>query len=122
MSTADDLGASLLATGFPYDIRETTETNLPEYGAFAVRARAVRRFGSALLDLAYVAGGRLDGFWEQRLSPWDVAAAAVLVEEAGGRVTGLTGGPLDIDRPSIVATNGRIHDQVLAVLKETKRA
>jgi myo-inositol-1(or 4)-monophosphatase len=121
VSTTDELGASLLATGFPYNIRETSETNLPEYSAFAVRARGVRRFGSALLDLAFVAAGRFDGYWEQRLSPWDVAAAAILVEEAGGHVTSLTGGPLDIDRPSIVATNGRIHDQVLAVLKEIER-
>jgi myo-inositol-1(or 4)-monophosphatase len=122
VSTTETLGASLLATGFPYDIRETTETNLPQYGAFAVRARAVRRFGSALLDFAYVAAGRLDGFWELRLSPWDVAAGVILVEEAGGRVTDLAGGPLDLERPSVVATNGRIHGQVLAVLEETKHA
>jgi myo-inositol-1(or 4)-monophosphatase len=76
--------------------------------------------GSALLDIAYVAAGRFDGFWELGLSPWDVAAAAILVEEAGGRVTDLRGGPIDIDRPRIVATNGRIHDQMLAVLKEVR--
>lgn len=122
VSTTGTLGASLLATGFPYDIRETTETNLPQYAAFAVRARAVRRLGSALLDLAYVAAGRLDGYWELHLSPWDVAAGAILVEEAGGRITDLVGKPLDINRPSLVATNGRIHDEVLAVLGETKRA
>ena len=122
VSTTDALGASLLATGFPYSIRVSTETNLPEYSAFAVRARGVRRFGSALLDLAYVAAGRFDGFWELRLSPWDVAAAGILVEEAGGHLTDLTGGPLDIDRPSVVASNGRIHDQILAVLKEIRPA
>jgi myo-inositol-1(or 4)-monophosphatase len=120
VTTTDALGASLLATGFPYNIRETTDTNLPQYCAFAVRARAVRRFGSALLDLAYVAAGRLDGFWELSLSPWDVAAGAILVEEAGGRVTDLTGRPLDIERPSLVASNGHIHDQILAVLEQTK--
>ena len=122
VSPTEALGASLLATGFPYDIRTTTETNLAQYAAFALRARAVRRFGSALLDLAYVAAGRFDGFWELRLSAWDVAAGGILVEEAGGRLTDLTGGPLDIDRPSVVASNGRIHDQMLAVLKEIRPA
>ena len=122
VSTTDALGASLLATGFPYDIRETGETNLPQYSAFALRARGVRRIGSALLDLAYVAAGRFDGYWELRLSPWDVAAGGILVEEAGGRLTDLSGQPVDIDRPAIVASNGRIHDQVLAVLEEITRA
>jgi myo-inositol-1(or 4)-monophosphatase len=78
--------------------------------------------GSALLDLAYVAAGRFDGFWELTLGPWDVAAAAVLVEEAGGRLTDLRGGPLDLDRPRVVASNGRIHDQILTVLKELRPA
>ena len=122
VSTTDALGASLLATGFPYDIRETGETNLPQYSAFALRARGVRLIGSARLDLAYVAAGRFDGYWELRLSPWDVAAGGILVEEAGGRLTDLSGQPVDIDRPAIVASNGRIHDQVLAVLEEITRA
>ena len=120
VSAATTLDTSLLVTGFPYNIRETGETNLPEYAIFAVRARAVRRLGSALLDFAYVAAGRLDAYWELRLSPWDVAAGSILVEEAGGRVTDLRGRPVDIDRPSIVASNGRIHDQVLAVLREVR--
>jgi myo-inositol-1(or 4)-monophosphatase len=120
VSSTTTLDTSLLVTGFPYNIREATETNLPEYATFAMRARAVRRLGSALLDFAYVAAGRLDGYWELGLSPWDVAAGSILVEEAGGRVTDLRGGQVDIDRPRIVATNGHIHGQVLAVLKEVR--
>ena len=120
VSPTKTLDESLLVTGFPYNIREIADTNLPEYAAFATRARAVRRLGSALLDFAYIAAGRLDGFWELRLSPWDVAGGAILVEEAGGRVTDLRGAPVDIDRPAIVATNGHIHDQVLAVLAELR--
>jgi myo-inositol-1(or 4)-monophosphatase len=118
VSATEALGASLLATGFPYDIRETRQTNLAQYAAFSVRARAVRRMGCAVIDLAYVAAGRFDGFWELTLGPWDVAAGALLVEEAGGRITNLTGGPLDLDRPRVVASNGRIHDAILNVLQE----
>ena len=92
VSAAPSLGASLLVTGFPYNIRETRDTNLPEYAAFSLRARAVRRLGSAAIDLAYVACGRFDAYWELRLGAWDVAAGAVLVEEAGGRVSDLDGG------------------------------
>jgi myo-inositol-1(or 4)-monophosphatase len=84
VSTATTLDASLLATGFPYDIRVKDDNNLREYGAFAVRARGVRRLGSAVLYLAWVAAGRFDGYWELRLGPWDVAAGGLMVEEAGG--------------------------------------
>lgn len=115
------LGESLLVTGFPYDIRTTTDTNLPEYAAFSLRARAVRRLGSAVLDLAYVAAGRFDGYWELRLGPWDVAAGVVLVEEAGGRVTDLDGAPLNLDAPRVVASNGLVHPELLAVLAELRR-
>ena len=111
-------GASL--TGFPYDIRETRDTNLTEYAAFALRCRGVRRLGSAVLDLAWVAAGRLDGFWELRLGPWDVAAASLLVEEAGGRITNLVGAAVDLDAPAVVASNGRIHDEMLAVLRDVR--
>jgi len=122
VSTVAALDTSLLVTGFSYDIRTNPDNNLAEYAAFSVRARAVRRLGSALLDLAYVAAGRFEAFWELTLGPWDVAAGAILVEEAGGRVTDLRGGPLDLDHPTIVASNGRIHDEVLAVLKEIRPA
>jgi myo-inositol-1(or 4)-monophosphatase len=76
--------------------------------------------GSAVLDLAWVAAGRYDGFWELRLGPWDVAAGGLMVEEAGGRLTSLTGGPLDLDEPRVVASNGRIHEQILTVLREVR--
>jgi myo-inositol-1(or 4)-monophosphatase len=120
VSSAATLDASLVATGFPYDIRVTADNNLREYTAFAVRTRGVRRLGSAVLYLAWVAAGRFDGYWELRLGPWDVAAGGLMVEEAGGRLTSLTGGPLDLDAPRVVASNGRIHDQMLAVLSELR--
>jgi myo-inositol-1(or 4)-monophosphatase len=121
VSSTTTLDESLLTTGFPYNIRETRDTNLSEYAAFAVRCRGVRRLGSAVLDLAWVAAGRLDGFWELRLGPWDVAAGRLFVEEAGGRVTNLVGGALDLEAPAVVASNGRIHEAMLAVLRATGR-
>ncbi len=122
VSTTKRLNESLLATGFPYDIRETTDTNLPEHGAFSLRSQGVRRMGSAVLYLAYVAAGRVDGYWELRLGSWDAAAGSLLVEEAGGRVTDLTGGPLDLDAPRIVASNGLIHDEMLETLRDVRSA
>ena len=120
VSATQTLDASLLVTGFPYDIRERSDNNLPEHAAFTLRARAVRRLGSAVADLAYVAAGRFDGLWALRLGPWDVAAGVLLVQEAGGRVTGIDGAPLNLDAPSVVASNGRIHDEILATLKEVR--
>jgi myo-inositol-1(or 4)-monophosphatase len=116
VSATASLGASLLATGFPYDVRDTPDNNLAEYAAFTRRNRSVRELGSAALTLAAVAAGRLDGYWELVLGPWDVAAGWLLVEEAGGRVTDLSGGPLDLAAPRVVASNGRIHDEMLSVL------
>ncbi|HEU5320326.1 MAG TPA: inositol monophosphatase family protein [Methylomirabilota bacterium] len=121
VSATPVLDEALLATGFPYNIRETRDTNLPEYAAFSLRARAVRRLGSAVLYLSWLAAGRLDGYWELRVGAWDVAAGSLFVEEAGGRVTDLRGGPLDLDAPSLVATNGRIHEAMLGVLGEIRR-
>ena len=120
VSSTTSLEASLLATGFPYNIRETDDTNLDESAAFALRCRGVRRFGSAVLDLAWVAAGRLDGLWALRLGAWDVAAAGLFVEEAGGRITNLVGDAVDLDAPAVVASNGRIHDDMLAVLMEIR--
>ena len=119
VSTTATLGAALLTTGFPYDVRENPRNNLAQYGAFSLRARGVRRMGSAVIYLAYVAAGRIDGYWELRLGAWDVAAGALLVEEAGGRITDLDGGPLDLSKPAVVASNGLIHGEMLAVLRET---
>lgn len=118
VSEASSLNESLLATGFPYGIRELSRNNLAEFEAFSLRCQGVRRMGSAVLYFCYVAAGRLDGYWELRLGPWDAAAGALMVEEAGGRVTNLAGGPLDLERPAVVASNGRIHDEMLRVLKE----
>ena len=120
VSATETLDESLLATGFPYNIREGGDNNLREYAAFSVRARAVRRLGSAVLYLAWLASGRLDGYWELRLGPWDVAAGSLMVEEAGGRITDLSGGALELDKPALVATNGRIHSAVLEVLREVR--
>ena len=120
VSAATTLDASLLVTGFPYNIRQTHDTNLAEYAVFSVRARAVRRLGSAVIDLAYVACGRFDAYWELRLGAWDVAAGGLLVEEAGGRLTGIDGKPMDVDAPTLLASNGLVHEAMLSVLKEVR--
>jgi myo-inositol-1(or 4)-monophosphatase len=120
VSRTETLDASLLTTGFPYDIRVNPDNNLREYAVFATRCRAVRRFGSAVIDLAWVACGRYDGFWELRLGPWDVAAGGLLVEEAGGRLTSITGGPIDLRAPTLLASNGRIHEAMLAILEDIR--
>jgi myo-inositol-1(or 4)-monophosphatase len=108
---------ALLVTGFPYDIRERSRELIGLFATFLERARAVRRLGSAALDLCYVAAGRFDAFWEQHLKHWDVAAGALIVAEAGGRITGMDGRPLDMRAPHLVASNGRIHDEMLAIIR-----
>jgi len=120
VSNCTTLDQSLLVTGFPYDIRTTTETNLPEYATLSLRAQAVRRLGSAVLDLCYVACGRLDGFWELALGPWDMAAGGLIVLEAGGRVTNVLGGPWRLQGPGVLASNGHIHEAVLEGLAATR--
>ena len=120
VSSAATLERSLLATGFPYDVRSNPDNNVKEYAGFSMRAQGVRRLGSAVLYLAWVAAGRFDGYWELRLGPWDVAAGGLMVEEAGGRLTALGGGPVDLEAPTVVASNGRIHDDMLAVLREIR--
>ena len=122
VSTTPSLDGALLVTGFPYDIRTTEETNLPEYAALSVRAQAVRRLGSAVLDLCYVACGRFDGFWELALGPWDMAAGGLIVQEAGGRVTNVRGGPWRLEGPGILASNGLVHDVILSGLDEARVA
>jgi myo-inositol-1(or 4)-monophosphatase len=117
VSRADSLIDSLLCTGFPYDVHGTLDEIVGLFAAFVGRARAVRRLGSAAIDLCYVAAGRLDGFWEQRLQPWDIAAGALLVEEAGGRVSNYDGSPFDPRAGRVVASNGRIHDDMLATIE-----
>jgi myo-inositol-1(or 4)-monophosphatase len=117
VSQADDMNRSLLVTGFPYDIRTRPDNNLDHWNTFAVRCRAVRRDGSAALNLAYVAAGRFDGFWEIVLQPWDMAAASLMVTEAGGRLTDLYGRPFDPFGSVCVASNALIHDQILETLR-----
>lgn len=117
VSGVETLDASLLATGFPYDIRTSEKNNLDNFCAFALRTQGVRRCGSAALDFCYVAAGRYDGFWELKLNPWDCAAGFLLVREAGGAVTDFHGRPGSIYGGEVVASNGLIHDDMLAVLK-----
>lgn len=122
VSTESDLEAALLATGFPYDIRTRERNNLKQFADLSRRARAVRRPGSAALDLCYVAAGRLDGYWELSIGAWDVAAGALIVEEAGGRLSRVNGAPYDILCGEVVASNGRIHATLLAALQESLAA
>lgn len=119
VSGAEELGSALLATGFPYDLWANPERTLTLFDHFACKARGMRRLGSAALDLAYVAAGRFDGFFEFKLKAWDVAAGALLVREAGGTVTHLEGGPLDLTRCDVLASNGALHGQMLKVVQET---
>ncbi len=115
VSRTDQLSRSLLATGFAYR-RELVKVNLRHWANFSLRAQGLRRDGSAALDLCYVASGRFDGFWELGLAPWDTAAGALIVEEAGGRVTDPAGQAYTPFGPDIVASNGLIHEQMLQVL------
>lgn len=117
VSQTEALDRSLLVTGFPYNIQSTEDDNLAEYSYFSKRTRGVRRLGAAAIDLVYVANGRFDGFWELVLEPWDVAAGWLIVSEAGGKVTRIDGQADVLREPvSILATNGRIHDQMLEAL------
>lgn len=119
VSRENSLATALLATGFPYDRRERRRFYLCFWEEFMTRVHGVRRAGSAALDLANVACGRVDGFWEFGLKPWDVAAGSLLVREAGGRVTNMDGSPLDLAGARILASNGRIQDEMMQVLRET---
>lgn len=116
VSRTATLDAALLVTGFAYDIRETADNNLDHFSRFALRAQGVRRLGAAALDLCYVAAGRFDGFWELKLRPWDMAAGVVILREAGGRITDFAGQPHSIYGTQLVASNGLIHEAMLAVL------
>ncbi|HBC47908.1 MAG TPA: inositol monophosphatase [candidate division Zixibacteria bacterium] len=120
VSKATKLSEALLATGFPYDIRDSNKNNLTEFSAFAISAQAIRRAGSAALDLAYVACGRFDGYWEFKLRPWDIAAGVLLVAEAGGKITDWSGEKYDIDTGEVLSSNVLIHDEMLDVLKKVR--
>ena len=118
VSRAETLIDSLLCTGFPYSVQEKPEELVGLFGHFLGISRAVRRLGSAAIDLCYVAAGRLDGFWEMHLGPWDIAAGALIVQEAGGRVTATDGGPFSARLGNVLATNGRLHDAMLAAITD----
>jgi len=117
VSRIDELDKSLLATGFPYDIRESRNNNIDHFNRFIKRAQGVRRCGSAALDVCYVACGRFDGYWELKLQPWDIAAAALILTEAGGRGSDFHGNPLNIFGNETLGSNGLIHKQMTEVLK-----
>jgi myo-inositol-1(or 4)-monophosphatase len=117
VSRVDRLAESLLATGFPSRKRHA-DVNVYFYHQAAMLAHGVRRAGSAARDLAYVAAGRLDGFWEFSLNPWDIAAGLLLIGEAGGRFTDMRGAAHRLDGPHLAATNGRIHDELLGLFAD----
>ena len=121
VSAINNLTRSLLATGFPYDIRDSRENNLDYFNAMAIKVQAIRRAGAAALDLAYIAAGRFDGFWELKLKPWDTAAGSLIVQEAGGSISDMTGNNWNISSPGMIASNGLIHQQMLDILKKTRR-
>lgn len=121
VSSVDDLDKSLVATGFPYDLRESNVNNIDHFKNFLVRVQAIRRCGSAAMDLCYVACGRFDGFWELKLNPWDMAAGALIVSEAGGKISDFKDREFSIFGSEILATNGLIHHQMMDVLQLGER-
>lgn len=122
VSTTHSLHHSLLATGFAYDRRDTQDNNYTEFCLLTQVSHGVRRGGSAALDLAFVAAGRLEGFWERGLNPWDIAAGIILVEEAGGKVTSYEGDELVLDSGRILASNRLIHDDLIAELRKAHQS
>ena len=120
VSETKDLGQSLLCTGFPYDVRTNLDEYLRYFQQFMLKGFAVRRLGSAVLDLCYLAAGHFDGFWEFKLHPWDVAAGSLIITEAGGQVSGITGQPFSIYSKDILASNGLIHQQMVKVAEQVK--
>jgi myo-inositol-1(or 4)-monophosphatase len=122
VSGRGELLASLLVTGFPYDLRDDLVGKLRVFNRFMGEARAIRRDGAAALDLSYVAAGRVDGFWEEMLQPWDLMAGRLMVEEAAGVVTRFDGEALGLEADEIVAANPALHRRMLAVLRQDREA
>lgn len=118
VSQTNKLSKAFLATGFPYDVAVSKENNLDHFARMTMKCMAIRRAGSAALDLCYLANGVFDGFWELKLHPWDTAAAMVIVQEAGGKITKFDGTEFNIFDKKIIASNGIIHQQMLSVLNE----
>lgn len=117
VSKTKDVYSSLIATGFAYNVADVDRNNMNHFNHFIKSCHALRRDGVASTDLCYVACGRFDGFWELFLKAWDIAAASLIVQETGGRVSSFSGGPLDIFGDEIVASNGIIHEEMLGILK-----
>ena len=122
VSATTSLVYAVVVNGFPYDVHSRVQEIVGLFGAFVGRARAVRRLGSAAIDMCYVAAGRMDGFWESDLKPWDVAGGALLVAEAGGHVSHMDGSTFSSRHPNVLATNGRLHDEMLDVIHRFRRA
>jgi len=120
VSPIEEMKQALLVTGFPYDLNTNKENNVNHFVAFLHHAQALRRDGSAALNLSYVAAGRFDGFWELKLNPWDTAAGVLMLREAGGLVTDFRGKPFDIYEGRIVASNGLLHREMLRILEEER--
>ncbi len=118
VSGTRDMKQALLATGFPYDLSTNSRNNIDYFVAFLYHAQAIRRDGSAALNLSYVAAGRFDGYWELNLNSWDTAAGVLMVAEAGGKVSSFKGESFDIYKGQVVASNGLLHESMLEVLKE----
>ncbi|MEO0216164.1 MAG: inositol monophosphatase family protein [candidate division WOR-3 bacterium] len=118
VSRTKDLKKSLLVTGFPYDIRTSKDNNIKNFAKFCLSSQAVRRLGSAALDLCYTACGRFDGYWELKLSPWDQAAGYLILKEAGGKITDFKGNPFSIYGREVLGTNGLIHNQMIEILNK----
>jgi myo-inositol-1(or 4)-monophosphatase len=121
VSNTTDLSQSLLATGFPYDIRSNRNNNINYFNGMAKSAQAIRRAGSAALDMAYIAAGRFDGFWELKLMPWDTAAGWLMIHESGGIVTDLFGRAYHLEAPHVLATNGKVHQGMINMFKRIDR-
>jgi len=121
VSRVPKLADSLLVTGFSYDRGQRLCENLEGFEKILPYPHAIRVDGSAALDLCYVASGRFDGFWERRLNPWDIAAGMLIVEEAGGKVSGFDGEPIPLDKKHLWASNGKIHDEFLSIFNRTEK-
>jgi myo-inositol-1(or 4)-monophosphatase len=115
------IGEAALGTGFPHSATARDRAMEEALGELAIRARAMRRLGSAALDLCYVACGRLDGFWDKNLKAWDIAAGALIVQEAGGAVTAITGETFSCDSGNVLASNGPLHGDMLDELQRAQR-
>jgi myo-inositol-1(or 4)-monophosphatase len=117
VSSADNLGESLLVTGFPYELKPVIDPLMQRFERCLMAAQGIRRLGSAALDLCYVACGRFEGFWEQNLAPWDTAAGVVIAQEAGATISDFSNEPYSIEKKEILATNGHIHEKLATLLR-----